>query len=360
MEIKVSLAAKSYSIRIEAGALKRCGDWAASLWSPRSIVLVTDENVDKIYADQAFTSLYNAGFTLAKIVLPAGESSKSLANTEILYSAFLEAGLTRTDGIIALGGGVIGDLVGFCASTYLRGIPLLQIPTTLLAQVDSSVGGKTAVNLKQGKNLVGTFYQPDGVLIDPETLQTLPMRQVREGLAEIIKYAAIADKTLWDQLESFQDESDFLAHSESIIGTCCEIKRQVVEADEFDTGARLLLNFGHTIGHGVEQVYGYGTYNHGEAVAIGMAQLTTVSEKQGITSVGTAARLKALLRHYHLPISASPWEPEKLMKVLVHDKKATGKDLRIIRLREIGQAEIAKIPVDSVLDYLQQEEGEVS
>lgn len=270
-KIEVNVVNHSYELTIGSGLLSQCGNWVRSLWDLQKIVMVTDEHVAAIYGDQVKRSIEQAGFIIEMVVIPAGEVSKSLEMAEVLYERFIDAGLTRTDGIISLGGGVVGDLTGFAASTYMRGIHFLQIPTTLLAQVDSSIGGKTAVNLKQAKNVVGTFAQPDGVLIDPDTLHTLEPRRVREGIAEVVKSAAIADLELWQLLERLRDETELLAHAEEIIANCCLIKRDVVEEDEFDQGNRLILNFGHTIGHALEQAAGYGICSHGEAVAIGLS-----------------------------------------------------------------------------------------
>ncbi|MGX7418282.1 3-dehydroquinate synthase [Carnobacterium gallinarum] len=352
MEIKVTLPHHSYLLQIQAGLLDRCGEWVKSLWQPQRIVIVTDENVNSLYGQKVLESVQQAGFEASLAVVPAGETSKSLTVAEDLYGTFLEAGLTRSDGVIALGGGVIGDLAGFVASTYLRGVHFLQIPTTLLAQVDSSIGGKTAVNLKQGKNMVGTFSQPDGVLIDPLTLNTLEPRRVREGIAEVVKSAAIADLELWELLVSLEDEADLLKHAEAVISACCEVKRKVVEEDELDTGNRLKLNFGHTIGHAIEQVAGYGVCAHGEAVSIGMVQMNQVAEAKGLTAAGTTVELVKMLTKFHLPIEWTPWEPDQLLKAMVHDKKASGDSVRIIQLKEIGEATILRIPISELSQYL--------
>lgn len=352
MEINVNLPDHRYTLTIEKGLLQDVGNWVKKKWQPQRIVMVTDETVEALYGETVITSLTKAGFQAHLAVVQPGETSKSLTVAEALYGAFLDAGLTRTDGVIALGGGVIGDLTGFVASTYLRGVHFMQIPTTLLAQVDSSIGGKTAVNLPQGKNLIGTFAQPDGVLIDPMTLNTLEPRRIREGIAEIVKMAAIADYELWTLLASLKDEAELVVHSVEVIAACCEIKRKVVEEDEFDTGNRLLLNFGHTIGHGIEQVAGYGICTHGEAVAIGMVQMNTITEKKGLTAVGTTQQLKDMLDKFHLPLSWEPWEPEKLLKAMNHDKKATGDTLRIIYLEEIGKASLKRISTNELSAYL--------
>ena len=224
MKLTVTLPTHSYDLTIETGALDKIGTWVRSLWQPQRVAIITDETVNKLYGAAVEKELQAAGFETSLIAVAAGEQSKSLEIAQLLYDFLAEQQLTRSDGLIALGGGVVGDLAGFVASTYMRGIHFLQVPTTLLAQVDSSIGGKTAVNTKKAKNLVGTFAQPDGVLIDPNTLKTLEPRRVREGIAEIVKSAAIADVELWHRLSSLENEQDLVAHAEEIITACCKIK----------------------------------------------------------------------------------------------------------------------------------------
>lgn len=353
MKLFVSFEDRSYDITIQNGLLQHCGKWVADIWSARKVIIITDENVASIYGKLIKEQLILKGFDTHLITVQPGEKTKSLQTAEQLFAQFLDLGLTRKDGLIALGGGVVGDLVGFVASTYQRGVPFLQIPTTLLAQIDSSIGGKTAVNLPQGKNLVGTFYQPDGVLIDPETLTTLPIRHLREGLAEAIKYGAIADLDLFEKLESLRDENDFLVHAIPIIYRCCEIKKEIVEQDERDTGLRFLLNFGHTIGHGIEQVAGYGKYNHGEAVAIGMNQISRITEKRGSTPRGAAKRLENLIQKFNLPLTYVPLNPEEIANVMTRDKKGQGGTIKMVRLRQIGEAELFSVDKSELLEFLQ-------
>lgn len=352
MKLTVTLPNHSYDLTIEKGLLKNIGNWAKELWSPQKVVIITDTNVQPLYGEQVQRSLESAGFEVSTFVIDAGEKSKSLVVAAELYDFLAEAGLTRSDGIIALGGGVVGDLAGFVASTYMRGLHFLQVPTTLLAQVDSSIGGKTAVNTTKAKNLVGTFAQPDGVLIDPDTLNTLEIRRVREGIAEIIKSAAIADKNLWLQLEELADEQDLLLHATEIIAACCKIKRKVVEEDELDNGVRLLLNFGHTIGHALENTVGYGKLTHGEGVAIGMSQITRVAEMKKLTPVGTTEQLNKMIQKFHLPTTSDQWQSEQLYKALTHDKKARGGKINIILLESIGTAKIVRIPIEEMKSYL--------
>jgi 3-dehydroquinate synthase len=352
MKLTVTLPEHSYDLTIEKGGLADIGTWASQLWSPQKVAIITDANVDKLYADFVLASLQSAGFETSKIVVPAGEQSKSLTVAAEIYDCLADEGLTRSDGIIALGGGVVGDLAGFVASTYMRGLHFLQVPTTLLAQVDSSIGGKTAVNSAKAKNLIGTFAQPDGVLIDPDTLNTLEIRRIREGIAEIIKSAAIADQEFWQQLAQLKDEQDLVAHAVEIISACCKIKRSVVEEDELDHGVRLLLNFGHTIGHALENTAGYGILTHGEGVAIGMSQITKAAEAKQLTPKGTTEQLNQMLEKFHLPITTDKWDKEQLYMALTHDKKTRGATIKIILLETIGQAKIVQIPIEEMKSYL--------
>ena len=249
--MEIVLSDKSYEIIVKRHALDTVGEWIASLWQNKKIAIISDEHVFPLYGEKIQQQL--ADYEVCHYTVPAGESSKSLEMANNLYDFLADQQFTRSDAIIALGGGVVGDLASFVASTYMRGIAFVQIPTSLLAQVDSSIGGKTAVNSSKAKNMIGTFAQPDGVLIDPETLNTLPELRVREGIAEIIKCGAISDASLWNDLEKLTGIQDLLAHSEAIILKALQVKKTVVEEDEFDNGSRLLLNFGHTIGHAIEK-----------------------------------------------------------------------------------------------------------
>jgi 3-dehydroquinate synthase len=352
MKLTVNLPAHSYNLWIERSALSRLGVWGAELWKRQKVAIITDKTVDGYYGFKVEEQLRLAGFEVVKFVISPGESSKSLQSAEKIYYFLAQRGLSRSDGILALGGGVVGDLAGFVASTYLRGVHFLQVPTTLLAQVDSSIGGKTAVNTCIAKNLVGTFAQPDGVFIDPDVLKTLEKRRVREGIAEIVKYAAIADVNLWQKLESYKDEWDLLNNAEEMIYACCEIKRQVVEEDEFDEGKRLILNFGHTIGHALEATAGFGVVTHGEGVAIGMVQISKIAEQKGLMPKGSAESLVAMLKKFHLPVEFAPWEKGKLYQALMYDKKARGEKIKIILLEKIGKAKIQSINIETMKEYL--------
>lgn len=352
MKLTVNLPTKAYDLLIEKEALNQVGSWVKSLWEPQKIVIITDQTVEALYGKKVKESIEQTGFEVFMFAITPGESSKSLLEAEKLYHFLAEHEMTRKDGIVVLGGGVVGDLGGFVASTYMRGLHFLQIPTTLLAQVDSSIGGKTAVNTEIAKNLVGTFAQPDGVLIDPNTLLTLEKRRIREGLSEVVKSAAIADIKLWNLLDSIENEEDALNYSEEIIHACCQIKARVVEEDERDTGIRLILNYGHTIGHAIEQTCGYGVVTHGEAVAIGMSQITKNAEKLGTMSEDIYPKLTAMLQKFHLPIHLDNWQENLLYNALTHDKKTQGNAIRIILLEKIGKAKIETIELSEMKQYL--------
>lgn len=348
--MEIVLPDKSYEIIVKRHALNTVGEWIASLWQNKKIAIISDEHVFPLYGEKIQQQL--ADYEVCHYTVPAGESSKSLEMANNLYDFLADQQFTRSDAIIALGGGVVGDLASFVASTYMRGIAFVQIPTSLLAQVDSSIGGKTAVNSSKAKNMIGTFAQPDGVLIDPETLNTLPELRVREGIAEIIKCGAISDASLWNDLEKLTGIQDLLAHSEAIILKALEVKKKVVEEDEFDNGSRLLLNFGHTIGHAIENTAGYGKISHGEAVAIGMVKISQTAEKKNLSPAGITDKIKAMNQKYLLPITYQPWEAEKFYTAITHDKKARGSSLNIVLLAEIGKAYIKKIKLTEIKEFL--------
>ena len=330
--LEVVLPEKSYEIIIQRNALDQVADWLSGLWQEKKIAIISDENVFPLYGQKIQQQLADR-YEVVNYVIPAGEESKSLSMAAKLYDFLATEQLTRSDGIIALGGGVVGDLAGFVASTYMRGISFVQIPTSLLAQVDSSIGGKTAVNAPNAKNMIGTFAQPDGVLMDPETLMTLPVKRIQEGIAEIIKCGAIKDESLWRELARFIDVADLVAHSELVIEKALRVKKEVVEEDQFDQGSRLFLNFGHTIGHASRN-----------------------AEKRKETPEGTTQQLIKMIQKYQLPISYEPWDEQALFQAITHDKKARGKQLKIILLEKIGQAKIQSIPIEAIKNYL--EEGE--
>lgn len=348
----IQLTNHAYDILIQKGALQTVGQWVSQQWTKQKVAIITDTNVAPLYAEQVKKSLENQNFQVSIYVVPAGEQSKSLQEAEKLYQLLAEDQFSRSDGIIALGGGVIGDLAGFVASTFMRGLHFLQIPTTLLAQVDSSIGGKTAVNTAAAKNLVGTFAQPDGVLIDPEVLNTLDERRIREGIAEIVKSGAIADVKLWELLQSLKDEQELIEQAETIIPLALQVKKQVVEEDEFDNGSRLTLNFGHTIGHGIENTAGYGVVSHGEAVAIGMVMISQEAENQQLMPVGITNKIRQMLEKFHLPTQLETIKPAAVYQAITHDKKTRGSNIKIILLENIGQAKIVTLPVEEIKKYI--------
>lgn len=336
MKLYVDLKEHGYPIYIERGILDKAAEKIGEVYQGKKIMIISDDQVYSYYGEKLKESL-SERYQCFECVIPHGESSKSIHTLPGVYSQLLQAKLSRTDLIIALGGGVVGDLAGFVAATYLRGIKFVQIPTSILAQVDSSVGGKVAVDLPEGKNLVGAFYQPKMVLIDPNVLDTLPERYVIDGMGEVIKYGCIKDAALFDKLEACGSYEVLKEHMPEIIATCVDIKRRVVQEDEFDTGERLLLNFGHTLAHAIEQYYHYKRESHGEAVAIGMYQITQISEEWGLTKSGQAKRIRKMLEAYKLPTSAGIPMVE-LREAMRLDKKNLNDELKIVLLDKIGEA----------------------
>ncbi len=336
-----------YKIIIEHGVLDRAGELIRPLTKAIRAVIVSDANVAPLYGDRVRNSLEESGFEVSEFVFEAGEASKKLSVVEKMYHFFFEHDITRTDIVVALGGGVTGDMAGFAAATYLRGIDFVQIPTSLLAQVDSSVGGKTAVDMPFGKNLVGAFRQPRIVLIDPDTLNTLPEKFFRDGLGEVVKYGCIRSLALFERLEK-ENAADI---TDDIIYECVSIKRDVVEKDEFDTGERAILNFGHTLGHAIEKLGNYSGYTHGEAVAAGSAMITRISEKNGLTEKGTAERLEAVLLKYGLPVN-SRFSDDEIAAATKGDKKSSGKSINFVLLKSIGECFLKKLTAEEFKELL--------
>ncbi len=340
--LQINLPGREYEIHIERGILAKAGRYIRKISRGEKVTVITDSHVGPLYAGKLSKVLEEEGFTVHLCQVPAGEESKCQKELFWLYDEMLEFGMTRSDLVIALGGGVVGDLAGYAAATLLRGIPFVQIPTTILAQVDSSVGGKVAIDLPKGKNLVGAFYQPKMVLMDPLCLSTLPEVHVADGMAEVIKYGAIWDAEFFKMLEKIKTREELFAKIEEIVYTCCDIKRQVVEADELDTAGRMILNFGHTFGHAIEKEYHYQTYTHGQAVAIGMVMACGYGEKIGLTETGTKERMEVLLRQFSLPTETALRE-ESLQDAVAVDKKGDGDQIHLILLKQIGEVEIRKI-----------------
>ena len=334
-------ASRTYDILIGSGLLDQLGTQARKLGKAQTVCLVSESTVYPLFGERTVHSLEGAGFTVVSFVFPAGEESKNPGTYLELLNFLAEHRLTRSDLIVALGGGVTGDLAGFAAATYLRGIRFIQVPTTLLAAVDSSVGGKTAIDLPAGKNLVGAFCQPSLVLCDTDTLKTLPREIFRDGCAEVIKYGILYDPTLFSHLE--QRGLDF--DREYVITRCVELKRDVVMEDEFDTGARMKLNLGHTIGHGVEAKSNF-TLSHGKYVAIGMA---IVSRACGCPDT---PRILSILRQFGLPITTDD-TAEEILSYALSDKKRSGDLVKLILPNAIGDCAIVPTPVDKLKSFIQ-------
>lgn len=351
MELRINLTEQSYPIYIERGVLGRLGEEIKKIYSNKKIAVVTDENVDKFYGEKVKVSLEKADFQVFKIVVKPGEKSKSIEELVNLYNNILDAEITRGDLIIALGGGVIGDLTGFAASTLLRGIPYIQIPTSLLAQIDSSIGGKVAVDLPRGKNLVGNFYHPQAVFIDPDVLDTLDKRFLYDGMAEVIKYGCIKNKELFYKLMEY-DEKGILESIEDIIYTCCCIKKEIVEKDEKDNNERMILNFGHTLGHAIEKYYNFEKYTHGEAVALGMYIVTKKSEEMNLTKKGTAELIGKALSKHNLEHEIYLEDRGSILKAISLDKKSKGEFIDIILLKDIGESFIYKIKKEEISSFI--------
>ena len=339
--LRVELGERAYPIHIGEGLLSDAGLLAPHLEQPR-VAVVTNTTVAPLYLQQLSAALRARGVAVISIVLEDGERYKDWATLNRIYDALLEQRCDRKTTLIALGGGVVGDIAGFAAATYMRGIPFIQIPTTLLAQVDSSIGGKTGINHRLGKNMIGAFYQPRVVLADTAVLKTLPPRELSAGLAEVIKHGLIRDEAFVAWLEQNVDsllacDAQALAHA---VRRCCEIKAAVVAEDERETGVRALLNFGHTFGHAIESGLGYGNWLHGEAVAAGMAMAGDLSSRMGLIAQSDAQRIVALLERAGLPVAQPGIAPARLLELMAVDKKTEGGRLRFILLDRIGAASL--------------------
>ena len=339
--VKVPLADRSYPIRIGPGLLAGLGKYCEHLGLGGRCAVISDHTVAKGYRKPALASLKAAGFKPIFISQSAGEQAKTLKNVQFCYNRLAKHRLERGSFVVALGGGVVGDLAGFVAATYLRGIDFVQVPTTLLAQVDSSVGGKVGVNLTAWKNLVGAFHQPKLVLCDLDVLHTLPSREFRAGIAEVIKYGIIYDAKLFARLE--RDLPKILAHDPitltSVIARCCQIKAEVVGKDERETGLRAILNFGHTIGHGLEAISSYGKYLHGEAISIGQVAAAKISEQRTGLPAKDSARMALLFERAGLPtqVKLTGLQMKQLFAAMQLDKKVSGGEINFVLAKRISQ-----------------------
>lgn len=340
-------ASKTYDIHIGSGLLPTLGEEAKKLGKARKVCVVSESSVYPIYGNNAVESLESAGFDVVSFVFPAGEESKNGQVFLELLNFLAENRLTRSDLIVALGGGVVGDLAGFAAASFLRGIRFIQVPTTLLAAVDSSVGGKTAIDLAAGKNLAGAFYQPSLVLCDTDTLHSLPQDVFRDGCAEVIKYGILYDPALFAHLE----EKGLSFDREAVITRCVELKRDVVMEDEFDTGNRMKLNLGHTVGHGVEARSHFGL-SHGKSVAIGTAMVSRAAAKLGLLSQEDARNIQDTLADYGLPIRTG-YPAEELVQHMLSDKKRSGGTIPLIIPTSIGHCDIVPKAVEELTAFVQ-------
>lgn len=355
--VNVPLGVRSYAIKIGSGKLAGLGHECAALKLAGRCAVISDTNVSGHYAAAASKALAEAGFQAVAITVPAGETAKSIKTVQACYDQLAAHRLERKSFIVALGGGVVGDLAGFVAATYLRGIGFVQVPTTLLAQVDSSVGGKVGVNLKSGKNLVGAFYQPRLVICDLDALTTLPEREFRSGLAEVIKYGIIYDADLFAEVERalprlLAREAATLAR---VVARCCEIKSEVVRQDETESGLRAILNFGHTIGHALEAISHYGKYLHGEAISIGQVAAAKLSSRLRGLSGQDVDRITRLFQRAGLPVTVklTPAQRTKLMNAMQLDKKVAAGEVKFVLAVKIGQVEFGcKVPGHLLEDVL--------
>jgi 3-dehydroquinate synthase len=340
-KVCVKLPSTEYEITIENGLLQSIGE--KIFLKPKTFAIVTDENVAALYEKTVAESLVNSGFNVISFAVPAGEKSKSAAQFFALQNWLAENQITRSDALIALGGGVVGDLAGFTAATYLRGVPFIQVPTTLLAMVDSSVGGKTGIDIPSGKNLVGAFYQPSAVLCDPQTLKTLSPEIFSDGCAEVIKHGMIRSEALLAQLEkNFSPEE--------IIEENVKIKRDIVQRDEFDTGERQLLNFGHTIGHALEKLSDF-QLSHGSAVAIGMAIITRAAVKKNLCPPECEIILQKLLKKFNLP-TRTKLPTKKIFEAALTDKKRAGDTITEVIPNKLGNCQLLKMPVSELFEWI--------
>ena len=355
IEIPVDLGPRSYSILVGAGALATVGTELAKRGVGRKVVLVSDAAIARLHAEPVVRGLGQAGFDIAQVLVPDGEQAKRLDVVSDLWDRLLDAGCDRTSTVVALGGGAVGDVAGFAAATYMRGMNLVQVPTTLLAQVDASIGGKTAIDHPRGKNLIGAFHQPRIVIVDPATLTTLPEREFRSGLAEVIKHGIVLDAAYFADLETsiraLLDRD--LTTLERIVAGSCRLKAQVVERDEQEAELRWVLNYGHTVGHALEAATGFRRWAHGEAVSLGIAAEAQLAERLGIGSPATTERQLRLLSAVGLPVNGLQVDPATVVEAMSRDKKSRDGRVPFVLAPEIGSFRIVpEVPSDIVLQVL--------
>lgn len=355
-KVEVRPVTADYDILIDTDVLDELKAFIKNGAYSSKALIVSDSNVGKLYGKTIKDILKEAGLTPLLHLIKAGEMSKTLKCADEIFTLAIENGLDRRSLIIALGGGVVGDLTGFIAATYMRGVPFLQIPTSLLAQVDSSVGGKVAVNHRLGKNLIGAFYQPEAVFINLNFLKTLPKREIYTGLGEIVKYGIIYDEDFFRFLEDNVDKILALDDKtiEHVIARSCEIKAEVVSQDEKENGLRAILNFGHTVGHTIEKETHYMRYNHGEAVAVGIQAATAISLKLGMIDIAVQKRITALISAFHLPLRAEGCQVDNMIEDLFHDKKTVNGTIKWVLIDKIGHTVMRKdVPLEIVREAIE-------
>ena len=355
-KVHVELGASSYDIFLGHGLLPDLAAFVGERGFSAKALVISDTNVGKLYGAALLEKLREAGLSPELHLVPAGEPAKSLAVAEEIFTRAIETGLDRRSPIFALGGGVVGDLAGFVAASYMRGVPFVQLPTSLLAQVDSSVGGKVAVNHRLGKNLIGAFYQPEAVFADFAAFATLPAREIRTGLGEVIKYGIIADAALFTWLGENADDVLRLSPEAALhmVARSCEIKADVVSQDEKESGLRRILNFGHTIAHAIEKETGYSRYNHGEAVAIGSLGAAYISRSLGMIDETTVSRVRELTEQLGLPLAAEGCTVDALYAAIFHDKKTVGGKVNWVLMEDIGKVVVrSDVPEDIVREAME-------
>jgi 3-dehydroquinate synthase len=354
-DLMVRLGDRSYPIRFGRRSLGGIGRLCLGLGVGKQVAVISNPTIWKHWGDEVAGSLADAGFTVHRIMIPDGESYKNSETLNHIYDVLIETGMDRQSFLLALGGGVVGDITGYAASTYLRGIPFVQVPTSLLAQVDSSVGGKTGINHRLGKNLIGTFYQPRLVMIDSATLDTLPEREYLSGLAEVVKYGVVCDGSFFDFLSRgverlLSRDGDYVLDT---VRRCCELKASVVERDEREGSYRAVLNYGHTFAHALEKITGYSRYLHGEAVAVGMVQAARLSERKGYAGPEDTRRIVDLLGSLGLPTALEGCAPDECRAVMLRDKKVRDGGINFVFNRGIGNSVIERVTDwDYLLQYV--------
>lgn len=357
--VNVELGERSYPIYVQSGLSDQLARFLGEHHLDQQLFLITDENVQPLYGERILAGLQDGGMKAERIVAPAGERSKSLQQANEIYTRLLENHADRNSVIIALGGGVVGDLAGFVAATFMRGVPFVQVPTTVLSQVDSSVGGKVGVNHALGKNLIGAFYQPKFVLIDPDTLTTLPQREIRAGYAEVIKYGFIHDRDFYQTIAAHLDQLFALENHpllEQILYTSCRVKADVVSRDEKEAGVRATLNFGHTIGHAIEATAGYGRFLHGEAIVHGMVAALHLSYEAGLLSHDSVENAAAVLARFHAPALPAEIHFDDLMAAMQKDKKRSSAGQLWVLLEEVGRSvltrDVSDAQINRAVDFM--------